>query len=221
MHFLFDLDGTLTNPFLGITNCIRHALENLGHDPPPAEDLRWCIGPPLKESFFTLLDTDDPALAEEALVLYRERFGEVGLFENEVYPGIHDCLFTLSEMGHSLSVATSKPHVYAKRILEHFELDGFFPSIDGSELDGTRTDKTELLGFIIEKLSLDPANTIMIGDRKHDIKGALNNGVFPIGVLWGYGTSEELRNAGATVLSNSHSQLVTDIEKRCDSTRCS
>lgn len=207
MHLLFDLDGTLTNPFLGITNCIQYSLEKLGRTPPSPDDLRWCIGPPLRESFFSLLETDDPALADEGVALYRERFGDVGLFENEVYPGIPECLDTLQAAGYGMSVATSKPQVYAKRIVEHFELSHFFSSIDGAELDGTRTEKPKLLSYILDRYGYDRSEIVMIGDRRHDVEGAIANGVYPVSVLWGYGSHEELEEAGATTFAESPGQL--------------
>lgn len=211
MHLLFDLDGTLTNPFLGITNCISYALEKLGRTPPPAESLRWCIGPPLKESFFALLDTDDPEFAEEGVALYRERFGSIGLFENEVFSGIPECLERLRNAGFDMSVATSKPEVYATQIVEHFGLMDFFFSVDGAELNGNRTEKPILLSHIIERDGLVPEETIMIGDRKHDVEGALANGVHPMSVLWGFGTEEELKKAGTKYLVRTPEELVNSI----------
>lgn len=200
MRILFDLDGTLTDPFTGITKCIQHALSSLGREVPPADDLRWCIGPPLHDSFLTLLDTDDGDLASKALEIYRERFGKVGLFENELYPGLEDCLREFSRSGHRLSVATSKPTVYARRIVEHFGLTGYFCVVDGSELDGTRTDKTSLIAHILERDGLDRGEVVMIGDRKYDMIGAVANEIPGLGVLWGYGSRDELRNAGASRL---------------------
>ena len=137
MHLLFDLDGTLTDPFPGITKCIQHALVSLGRPPPSAESLRWCIGPPLKKSFATLLGSEDEHTADAALTKYRERFGMVGLFENAVYPEIETALDELRKAGYSLGVATSKPTVFAERIIEHFGLRRYFRAVDGSELDGT------------------------------------------------------------------------------------
>src|SRR3989339_2155795 len=142
MNLLFDLDGTLTNPFQGITNCISYALERMGRPSPPGEELIWCIGPPLKNSFAKLLATDDMALAEKALAFYRERFGLVGLFENEVYDGIPEALETLKAKGHALYLSTAKPRVYAERIMDHFGLTRYFKHLHGAELDGTRNDKT-------------------------------------------------------------------------------
>jgi phosphoglycolate phosphatase len=170
----------------------------LGREAPPADDLTWCIGPPLLESFKTLLN--DASLAEQGLALYRERFGTVGLYENEVYPGIPDLLTACREAGHRLFVATSKPTVYAVQILDHFDLSAYFEAICGSELDGTRSDKTELLRWVLAEHRIDAASATMIGDRRHDIIGARNNGLRAIGVTYGYGSREELTMAGAEIV---------------------
>ena len=162
--------------------------------PPPGE-LVWCIGPPLLQSFEEMLG--DPAEAERALALYRERFGEVGLFENEVYPGIVDVLAECQARGLRLFVATSKPVVYAERISEHFGLSRFFEAVCGAELDGTRSDKTGLLAWVLAEHGLEPAGTVMIGDRRHDIIGARNNGMRAIGVTYVYGGRAGLAGAGA------------------------
>jgi len=155
-----------------------------------------------------LLKTTDESAATEAVGLYRERFGTVGLFENKVYPGIVDCLVRLRDEGHELSIATSKPRVFAKRIIEHFELTEYFSVVDGSELDGTRCDKTSLLAYILEQRDqVDRDEAVMIGDRKFDMDGATANGIPGIGVLWGYGTIDELREAGASQCAESPSQL--------------
>lgn len=197
MHLLFDLDGTLTDPFHGITKSIQHALGSMGLEIPTADDLRWCIGPPLHDSFRALIDSTDPKLLAETLAHYRERYSTIGLFENELYPGIVDCLRELSQQGYSLRIATSKPTVFAKRIIDHFELTQYFSSVNGSELDGTRSDKTQLISHIIQRDQLNPNNVIMIGDRKFDMIGASNNDIRAIGVLWGFGSVEELQAAGA------------------------
>ncbi len=209
MNLLFDLDGTLTDPFEGITKCITHALVKLGRPAPPRESLRWCIGPPLKKSLAMLLASDDDQLAEKALAIYRDRFSSVGLFENEVYKDIPEVLGVLKETGHTLYVATSKPTVYAARIVNHFGSRGNFKDIYGSELDGTRTDKTSLISHILQKESLASPGTFVIGDRKHDIIAAKANGVFGLGVLWGYGTREELEASGAYVCITQPRELVS------------
>ncbi|OGR15395.1 MAG: HAD family hydrolase [Desulfobacterales bacterium RIFOXYA12_FULL_46_15] len=198
MNLLFDLDGTLTNPFQGITNCISYALERMGRPSPPGEELIWCIGPPLKNSFAKLLATDDMALAEKALAFYRERFGSVGLFENEVYDGIPEALETLKAKGHALYLSTAKPRVYAERIMDHFGLTRYFKHLHGAELDGTRNDKTSLISHILKTESIPVSETVMIGDRKYDMIGAKENDICGFGVLWGYGTKDELEISGAS-----------------------
>jgi phosphoglycolate phosphatase len=197
MTALFDLDGTLTNPKTGITRSIQYALERLGRPVPEAEALTWMIGPPLLASFARLVGE---AQAAEALRLYRERFAPVGLFENEVYPGIPALLERLRERGVPLFVATSKPHVFARRILDHFGLSPFFEAVYGSELDNRNADKRDLLRVLIQEQALDPAATVMIGDREHDALGARANGLAAIGITWGYGSREELRAAGIACL---------------------
>lgn len=194
---LFDLDGTLTDPFVGITESIRHALVQLGRPAPEAEALRWCIGPPLYESFPVLLETEDEALVARAVGLYRERYTDVGKFENSVIDGIPDTLDALLARGLTLFVATSKPASYAREIVEHFGLMRRFRSLHGSGLDGTNSAKADLLEHLLRSETIDPARAIMIGDRRHDVEGARANGVRSIGVLWGYGDREELEGAGA------------------------
>jgi phosphoglycolate phosphatase len=209
MNLLFDLDGTLTDPFTGITKCIGYALDMLDRESPPTESLHWCIGPPLKDSFAKLLASDDDALTERAIAFYRERFGTVGLFENEVYDGIPEMLEALQKSGHTLYVATSKPVVYAERIIDHFGLHRYFKCIFGSELDGTRSDKKSLISYILQRELMAPSETSMIGDREHDIIGAKENGIFGFGVLWGYGTKDELENSGANAFFKTPRELVT------------
>src|SRR5882672_1347053 len=192
----FDLDGTLTDPKPGITRSIQYALQRLDHPTIPTEDeLTWCIGPPLRASFVRLLGGDHSA--DRAVSLYRERVADVGLYENGVYDGVSDVLTTLCASGHRLFVATSKPHVFAERIIDHFGLRDHFERVFGSELDGTRVDKSHLLEYALKETSIDPTRAIMIGDRSHDIVGAKNNGMSALGVLYGYGSREELTAAGA------------------------
>jgi phosphoglycolate phosphatase len=191
----FDLDGTLTDPKPGITRSIQYALQRLEHPTIPTEDeLTWCIGPPLRTSFVRLVG--DHA-ADRAVALYRERFSDVGLYENRVYDGIGEVLTTLGASGHRLFVATSKAHVFADRIIDHFGLRDHFEHVFGAELDGTRADKSHLLEHALKQASVDPAKTLMIGDRSHDMVGAKNNGMKGIGVLYGYGSRDELLEAGA------------------------
>jgi len=193
----FDLDGTLTDPKPGITRSIRYALQKLDHPAIPSEDeLTWCIGPPLRASFVRLLGAETSA--DRAVSLYRERFSDVGLFENAIYEGIDDVLTALGNSGHRLFVATSKPHVFADRIIDHFGLRHHFERVFGSELDGTRVDKGDLLEYALNEAAADPSRTLMIGDRSHDMVGARNNGMGAIGVLYGYGSKDELIGAGAS-----------------------
>ncbi len=213
MNLLFDLDGTLTDPFPGITKCISYALNKLGRQSPPRESLRWCIGPPLKDSFTKLLASDDNKLVEKAIGLYRERFSAVGLFENQVYEGIPEALEALLENGHTLYVATSKPVVYAVRIIDHFGLHRYFKVVYGSELDGTRGDKTSLIAHILQNESISSSATIMIGDREHDMIGAKANRISGYGILWGYGSQKELEISGAYTCIGHPRELIIAFRK--------
>ena len=198
MIALFDLDGTLTDPKAGITRSVQYALERLGRPVPEADALTWMIGPPLIAGFTELLGgTHD---VQEAVRLYRERYSEVGLFENEVYAGIPAVLRQLRDQNLRLYVATSKLNVFARRILEHFGLSGSFVEIYGAELDNRNADKSDLIRHILEQEHFDPAGAVMIGDRKHDAIGARANGIASIGVTWGYGSRRELKDAGAACL---------------------
>ena len=208
MNILFDLDGTLTDPFTGITRCIAYALEKLGKKSPPPAELTWCIGPPLRDSFRILLGPDED-LTEEALSLYRERFSRTGMFENRVYDGIPEALENLKSMGHSLFVATSKPQVFAQQIIAHFRLHPFFREIYGCELDGTRGDKPSLISHVLQEESLPASDTVMIGDTGYDMAGAEKNGISGVGVLWGFGTREELEASGARVCIGSPRELTS------------
>lgn len=190
---LFDLDGTLTDPKPGITKCIVHALTRLERPAPDPEELAWCIGPPLSNSFPILLRDPDPELTARAIGFYRERFSVTGLYENSVYEGVPDMLRTLRAAGVRLFVATSKPTIYAVQILAHFELHGYFQAVYGSELDGTRTDKKELIAHLLRIEGLLPAHSLMVGDREHDVIGARACGLRSIGVRYGYGQEEELQ----------------------------
>jgi phosphoglycolate phosphatase len=159
--------------------------------------MRRFIGPPLREALGEILRTDDAVLIEEAVRLYRERFSSTGLFENAVYPGVPDALAQLRGEGFVLRVVTSKPKVYADRIVDHFQLREFFPHVYGAELSGGRSTKAELLAYFLQSEPSDPARACMIGDRSHDIVGARAHGISSVGVTWGYGTRDELRAAGA------------------------
>lgn len=195
-NILFDLDGTLTDPFEGITTCIIYALEKLNAKAPKAESLGWCIGPPLRDSFCKLLDGDMDR-AQNAVVFYRERFQETGMFENQVYETIPEVLKELKENGHTLFVATSKVRIFAEKIIDHFDLAPFFKSVHGAEMDGTRGDKASLIAYILEQEGLERFDTVMVGDTAYDMVGAKENGIYGLGVLWGYGSRRDLEDAGA------------------------
>jgi len=194
---LFDLDGTLTDPREGITRSIAYALERMGIAPPPLDDLTFAIGPPLRASLARLIHSESRDAVERALAHYRERFADVGLFENRPYDGIVDALAAIGQGGARLYVATSKPQVYARRIVEHFTLHTHFVAVHGCELDGTREDKRDLLAHLLAEHGLDPARTVMVGDRGVDMIAARHHGLTGIGALWGYGSSGELNDAGA------------------------
>lgn len=207
MNILLDLDGTLTNPQVGILTSLQYALRELGEDVPPLDELHWCIGPPLKDAFVTMLGSDQTERIEAGVTFFRERFGDIGLFENEVYEGIPEALALLRDQGYQLHLATSKPEIFARKILQHFDLTPFFRTINGSELDGTRSDKGELIQQILANNDIPPVQAVMVGDRKHDILGALQNRIAGVGVLWGFGTPQELTEAGASLSLESPEKL--------------
>ena len=194
---LFDLDGTLTDPREGITRSIAYALGRMGVEPPPLAELTFAIGPPLRASLARLIGTESADAVERTLAFYRERFADVGLFENAVYDGVAETLAALSGSGATLFVATSKPRVYAERIIRHFALDAHFVAVHGCELDGTREDKRELLAHLLPHHGLDARRATMIGDRGADMVAARHHGLRAVGALWGYGSREELEAAGA------------------------
>ena len=200
VNVLFDLDGTLTDPREGIVACLKYALLGLGRNCPSDLDLARFIGPPLQESFAVLLHTADRKQINAAVELYRQRFSSKGMLDNTVYPGIHSALTTLRGRGTLLFVTTSKPRVFAERIVEHFGLKEYFCAVYDSELDGTCSDKGDLIAHVLQAESLSPHSKVMVGDRAHDIVGAKAHAVFPVGVLWGYGSYDELIAAGATTL---------------------
>jgi phosphoglycolate phosphatase len=211
---LFDLDGTLTDPREGITKCIAHALERMGVEPPPPEALTFAIGPPLRASLARLIGTDSREAVERAIAHYRERFADVGLYENAPYEGIADALAALRDAGHVLYVATSKPRVYAERIVAHFGLHAHFEAVHGCELDGTREDKRDLLAHLFPSCGLDPARAVMIGDRGVDMAAARHHGARALGALWGYGSRQELLEAGAQALLAGPGRIPAEIIRR-------
>lgn len=209
MHYqniLFDLDGTLTDPREGITRSIQYALAKLGIDEPDLGKLEHFIGPPLLQAFMQYYAFDE-ARAWQAVNFYRERFKVTGLYENEVFEGVIELLQTLEAQGRHLYIATSKPWEFAREIARHFNFARHFKVIYGSELDGTRTNKVELIAHILEQEGLDPANTLMIGDRKHDLIGARSNGLDCVAVGYGFGGREELEGETPTYHFDTLAQL--------------
>jgi phosphoglycolate phosphatase len=208
-NVLFDLDGTLTDPGEGITRSLQYALGELGVDCPALAELHIHIGPPIRDALAIILKTTDHALVEEALRLFRVRFSETGIFENEVFAGVPEMLAALCASSRRLFVATAKPLVFTERIMNHFQLSDYFEGIYGSGLDGTLDNKAELLRHILKNAELAPAETLMVGDRMYDILGARENGCMSLGVTYGYGSREELRDAGAHLICDSPQEIAT------------
>ncbi len=206
-NILFDLDGTLTDPAVGITKSVAYALEKFGIEVSDITQLNHFIGPPLLDSFMECYGFDKEK-AQTAIDYYRERFRVKGLYENVVYDGIPEMLRVLKDSGKKLILATSKPEPFAKEILRHFGLEEYFDYAAGSNFDGTRTAKAEVIEYALESADIsDKSACIMIGDRKHDIIGAKKTGLDSVGVLYGYGSREELEAAGATYIAETVEEL--------------
>lgn len=203
----FDLDGTLTDPREGITRCLQYGLEQLGRPFPPQAELVQYIGPPLRWTYPQLLGTDDAELVDAAIRHYRQRYADVGLFENVVYAAIPELLSALRSDGFDLYVVTSKPTVYAERIVRHFHLDGYFEGVFGPELDGRFDEKTELIAHILAERNLGPERTVMIGDRASDIAAGIANGTRTLAVTYGFGDVEELTAAGPDLICHRPSDI--------------
>lgn len=202
---LFDLDGTITDSGEGIINCVIYALERFDLPIPERDSLRYFVGPPLHESF---IKQGVPAeRAEEAVAVYRERYVPTGMFENSPYPGIRKVLETLKTKGHTLYVASSKPEWMCIEILKHFNLDQYFEQICGATMDTSRTNKEAVIAYLIEQNGKTD-NMIMVGDTKFDVIGAKFHGIPCVGVSWGYGTVEEMEEAGASSVVFSMDELL-------------
>lgn len=197
---LFDLDGTLTDPAEGITNSVAYALERYGIRVEDKKSLYSFIGPPLNDSFMQYYGFS-PEKAMEAIGVYREYFRDRGIFENEVYEGIPELLDRIKKSGRKIVLATSKPEEFAVRILEHFDLIGYFDVVAGASMDEKRNKKGDVIKYAMEKGGLSAEGAVMIGDREHDIFGAVENGLPSIGVLYGYGDRKELEAAGAAYIA--------------------
>ena len=196
-NIIFDLDGTITDSKPGIVKGVQYALHCYGVEEPDLDKLTSFVGPPLYKSFMNYLEcTEDEA--KEVVECYREYYAETGLYENALYEGAEALLYALKEKGYRLLIASSKPRLYVKRILSYFRVMRYFDIVEGSELDSKRTDKAELLSYVIEKWNLKAEECVMVGDRKHDVLGAKANGMDSIAVGYGYGSEDELSKAGPT-----------------------
>ena len=209
-YVLFDLDGTISDPKVGICTSVQQALKKFGIDVPDINTLTPFIGPPLRDSFrdFYHIKPED---MEDVIAAYRARFSTVGLFENDLYDGIPELLKSLKENGRKLALASSKPRVFVEKILDHFGISQYFDVIMGSELDGTRENKSEIIAECLRLFELDPSGdlseTVMVGDRKYDIEAANAAGLPNIAVSYGYGSEEELSKAGAKVIAGTVKEL--------------
>lgn len=209
-YILFDLDGTLTDPKVGICTCVQHALKAFGIEEPDLDKLEPFIGPPLKDSFMQFYGFSEED-AEAAIKVYRERFSTVGKFENEVYEGIPGMLRALKDYGYQLAVASSKPECFVKDILKHFRIAEYFDVVVGSELDGSRVEKSEVIHEALNRLfhyrAFQKQKVVMVGDRKFDVEGAKNIGVTSVAVAYGYGPMEELEAATPDYIAGTVAEL--------------
>lgn len=207
-YILFDLDGTLTDPAEGIFNSVYYALSRMGRERPPLEKMPYFIGPPLVDGFSAMCGMSY-AEAERARDLFREYYPERGIYECRMYDGIPETLATLVSRGYRLVLATSKPEIYARRILDRFDLTRYFTYVAGSLLDESRSQKHEVIAYAMAAVGItDPASCVMIGDRTYDVRGASFFAMPCIGVLWGYGSKEELIDAGALGVAADQDELL-------------
>lgn len=210
---LFDLDGTLTDSGEGITKSVQYALEKIGKPEPDLQKLRIFVGPPLLEQFEEYAGIDEET-AKKAIEYYRERYAPVGIYENELYPGIVEMLCGLKEKGYKLGIASSKPENFVRIVAEYFHIDSYFDEIVGSEISGGRTNKTEVIEEALRRMGLSDHRdqVIMVGDKEHDVYGARKAGLECIAVSYGYGTKEELENANPYKLVNSTEEILDFFE---------
>ena len=203
---LFDLDGTLTDSGEGIMNCAEFALRHFGIPVPARDTMRVFVGPPLSDTFMRFGVPESNV--QEAIEVYRSRYIPVGKYENALYPGIYQVLEALHRDGFKLYVATSKPEAMSIEILEHFEIAKFFDRICGASMDSSRSTKDEVIAYLLEEVRPD-GNLIMVGDTKYDVLGAAVHKLPTIGVSWGYGTVEDLMEAGAASIAHSPVELLS------------
>jgi phosphoglycolate phosphatase len=207
-YILFDLDGTITDSGEGITKSVQYALKSFDIKVEKLKDLNKFIGPPLKDSFKKYYNFDDEK-AELGLKKYREYYAEKGIFENSLYDGVVELLETLKKNNKTIILATSKPEVYAKQILEYFKVDKYFSFVAGSDFEETRVKKGEVIKYALEEAKIsDLSKVVMIGDREHDIIGAKENNIKSIGVLYGYGDVVELTQARAEYIAKTPKEIL-------------
>lgn len=206
---MFDLDGTLTESGEGITKSVQYALEKIGKPEPNLEKLRVFVGPPLLEQFMKYTEVDEET-ARQAVAYYRERYTVTGIFENSVYPGIRELLEVLRRKGYRLAVASSKPENFVNQVLDYFDLTGYFDVIVGSEMNGSRTRKVQVIEETLKRLRLAEHRdqVLMVGDKEHDVFGAREAGVQCVAVSYGYGTMEELEAAKPLRIVDSAEELL-------------
>lgn len=208
---LFDLDGTITDPFEGISNSVVYALGKFGIEVADRNELKCFIGPPLYESFMTRYGFDKPA-ALKAIDCYREYYADRGIFECYLYDGIEETLSELHRRKKTVMLATSKPEIFAKKLLERFNLTCYFDYIAGATLDSSLVDKDKIIALALKRSGCDRSRAIMVGDRKHDIYGAKQNGIKCVGATYGYGGISELTAAGADFIIDRPTALLKIVD---------
>ena len=208
---LFDLDGTLIDPYDAITKGAQYALASVGFDLDDRQQLIPFIGPPLRDSLRKFTKITDNAKIEEIVSKYREYFGKYGIYENILYPGIKEMLESLKETGYPLTIATSKLMSNAVEIAQYLEIEHYFDLIIGCEADGTRSDKNEVIEHVLAEMGSKAKSPVIVGDRKYDIIGAKLTGIDSIGVTWGYGSREELEEAGAGKVVDTMEELLQSV----------
>lgn len=206
-NILFDLDGTLTDSFDGIANAALYAITTLGETSYTKADLNFFIGPPIFDSFDKIFGGDKQKV-QSAVKLYREYFGDRGWKENRVYDGVKEMLQALKDMGKVMAVATSKPELFSRRITEYFDLDKYFVFVAGASMDDSRSHKADVIKYALGNTGMEKSETIMIGDRNHDILGAKTCGLKSMGVLYGYGDRQEHLAAGADYIADTPADVV-------------
>ena len=210
---IFDLDGTLSDPSEGIFRCLHHAFDAVGRPELKNGNLGWFIGPPIFESFCTVLDGSE-ADAELALNHYRVRYGSVGKFENELYADIPELLDTIRERGLKIYLATSKPHDFAHDILRHFGLTDRFADIQGHDVTDHRETKTQVMRRLLDRNPIDPAKALMVGDRSHDVQASFDFGIACVGVRWGFGQPEEFDRPNVVATISAPLELISVLDAR-------